>query len=157
MQAPIRISAIYIQELEDDGLSFLPGSKPEILLQDDQSVPHYNLMFILTISITRQEELLIVEGPWLMYKQGKYYLFYSSSWVQLPSYHIGVARASSVVGPYTKRNIPVLQNDWDRYVASNFLTPCSCPSVYLSVLDQRKLTLTLSPMGRGWGWGGAKY
>ena len=70
----------------------------------------FTIMFL-----TRLEELLIVEGPQLMFKEGEYYLFYSSSWVQLPSYHVGVARAKSVMGPYIKRKTPVLQNDWDRY------------------------------------------
>ena len=50
----------------------------------------------------------------MMYRNGTYYLFYSSSWVQLSSYHVGVARADNVMGPFSKRNIPVLQNDWDR-------------------------------------------
>ena len=70
----------------------------------------FTIMFL-----TRLEELLIIEGPQLMFKEGEYYLFYSSSWVQLPSYHVGVAMAKSVMGPYIKRKTPVLQNDWDRY------------------------------------------
>merc|ERR1719450_268389 len=51
-----------------------------------------------------------------MYKEGQYYLFYSSSRVQLTSYYVGVARASSVLGPYTKSSVPVMQNNWDRYI-----------------------------------------
>ena len=38
----------------------------------------------------------------MMEKEGSYYLFYSSSWVQLPSYHVGVARAPAPAGPWTK-------------------------------------------------------
>ena len=83
-----------MQELESDGLSFPTDSEPSIVLTTD-----------------RLNEHLIVEGPWLKYLEGRYYLFYSSSWVQLPSYHVGVAVAESVTGPYTKSEIPVLQTE----------------------------------------------
>ena len=68
----------------------------------------------LRITIFRPSEEGIVEGMWMMYKEGTYYMFYSSSWFFLPSYHMGVARAESIYGPYTKREVPVVQTDWDR-------------------------------------------
>ena len=36
MKGPIRISAIYIRELNEDGMSFVEGSEPSIVLEDDQ-------------------------------------------------------------------------------------------------------------------------
>ena len=83
-----------MRELASDGLSFAVGSEEVIALTSD-----------------RLSEKLIVEGPYLKYREGLYYLFYSSSWVQLPTYHVGVAVAESVTGPYTKSDIPVLQTE----------------------------------------------
>ena len=88
----MRPSVIYMQELDSDGLSFPPESEASIVLTTD-----------------RLSEHLIVEGPWLTYKTGRYYLFYSSSWVQLASYHVGVAASDCVTGPYTKTDVPVIQ------------------------------------------------
>ena len=92
LQLPVRPSVIYMQELGSDGLSFTAESEPGVVLTTD-----------------RLSEHLIVEGPWLMYRRGRYYLFYSSSWVQLASYHVGVAASDSVAGPYTKSDLPVIQ------------------------------------------------
>ena len=91
-QLPLRPSVIFMQELASDGLSFTADSEPGVVLTTD-----------------RLSEHLIVEGPWLMYRRGRYYLFYSSSWVQLASYHVGVAVSESVGGPYTKTEVPVIQ------------------------------------------------
>ena len=69
---------------------------------------------LIGILCVRLDEHLIVEGPWMTHKENMYYLFYSSSWVQLPSYHVGVARSTEVTGPFIKSETPVLQTDWDR-------------------------------------------
>ena len=34
----------------------------------------------------------------MMFKDNKYFLFYSSSWVTMPSYKVGVVVADSVLG-----------------------------------------------------------
>ena len=64
---------------------------------------------------TLLEERLIAEAPWLMYRQGYYYLFYSSGWTHEPKYHIRVARARAVIGPYTRHHHPVITTHWDSF------------------------------------------
>jgi len=91
---PLRPSVIYMRELASDGLTFQPESEPEVVLTSDRISEH-----------------LIVEGPWMIYRSGLYYLFYSSSWVQRSSYHVGVALSDRVTGPFTKSDLAVLQGE----------------------------------------------
>lgn len=49
-----------------------------------------------------------VEAPWLIERKGSFYLFYSGSVVTKDSYAVGVSRADSIEGPYTKKMGPVL-------------------------------------------------
>ena len=86
-----------MQELDSDGLSFTVESQPAVVLTTD-----------------RLSEQMIVEGPWLKYLAGRYFLFYSTSWVQLASYHVGVAGADRVTGPYTKADLPVIQTETEQ-------------------------------------------
>ena len=83
-----------MQELDSSGLNFTVESEPSPVLSTD-----------------RLSEQLIVEGPWMIYRSGQYYLFYSSSWVTLSSYHVGVAVSSSVTGPFVKADTAVLQTE----------------------------------------------
>lgn len=80
---------IRIQELAADGLS-LVGSPTTILTN------------------TLAWEGALVEGPWLVERGGMFYLFYSGNGYASPSYGVGVARASSPLGPYTKSGAPIL-------------------------------------------------
>ncbi|HEX7664975.1 MAG TPA: family 43 glycosylhydrolase, partial [Polyangiaceae bacterium] len=53
-------------------------------------------------------EHLSVEGPWTM-QRGKYtYLFYSGGAYCNDTYAVGVARATSPLGPFTKKGAPIL-------------------------------------------------
>jgi arabinan endo-1,5-alpha-L-arabinosidase len=61
------------------------------------------------------EERLVAEAPWMMYKKGYYYLFYSSGWTFETKYHIRVARGRQVTGPFVRTQRPVLTTDWERY------------------------------------------
>lgn len=45
----------------------------------------------------------------MMFKDDKYFLFYSSSWVTMTSYKVGVAVADSVLGEFVKSDEPVIQ------------------------------------------------
>jgi len=74
---------IHGQELSADGLA-LVGARKTLITND---LPW---------------EGPLVEGPWLIDNGGKYYLFYSANAYNTPSYAIGVARADSPLGPYTK-------------------------------------------------------
>ena len=79
-QTPIRI-----QPIAEDGITLM-GSAQTILTND------------------RSSEGGLVEGQWLVERGGFFYLFYSQNGYATPRYATGVARASSVTGPYTKAN-----------------------------------------------------
>jgi len=85
---------IYLRELTADGLSFAPGSSQVELIRNAPAT----------------WEGGVVEAPWLIERSGTYYLFYSGN-VYDYRYRTGVARASSVAGPYEKRGGPILAND----------------------------------------------
>ena len=74
---------IKIRKLAADGLSFT-GTETTIL-QNDQGW-----------------EGNVIEGPWMIFADGWYYLFYSANGYASTSYAVGVARASSPTGPFTK-------------------------------------------------------
>ncbi len=80
---------IRVQELSADRLSFKPGSKPVELVRPDKSVPFQTL----------------VEGAWVVYRGGFYYLFYSGENcchgpLQEIKYAALVARSHSATGPF---------------------------------------------------------
>ncbi len=50
----------------------------------------------------------VTEGPWLYAHGGSYYLFYSGNSYANASYAVGVARAASPLGPYTKATAPIV-------------------------------------------------
>ena len=52
----------------------------------------------------------MVEAPWIVLRDGTYYLFYSGN-VYDSRYRTGVARASSITGPYEKHGAPILANN----------------------------------------------
>ncbi len=80
---------IYIQQLGDDGVTLL-GARTEILRND------------------RAWEGALVEGPWMIHHDGFYYLFYSANAYASARYALGVARASSPLGPFEKAADPIL-------------------------------------------------
>jgi len=80
---------IHAQPLAADGLS-LTGA-PSTLITNDQAW-----------------EGAVVEGPWLVAHGGAYWLFYSGNSYANASYAVGVARASSPLGPYTKAAAPIV-------------------------------------------------
>jgi arabinan endo-1,5-alpha-L-arabinosidase len=89
---------IYLRRLADDGLSFAPGSEPVELLRNAPAT----------------WEGGVIEAPWLVKRDGVYYLFYSGN-VYDHRYRTGVARASSLAGPYEKKGAPILANN-ERWV-----------------------------------------
>ncbi len=80
---------IHAQQLAADGLS-LTGA-PTTLITNDQAW-----------------EGPLVEGPWMVQHGGSYYLFYSGNGYASTAYAIGVARAASPLGPFTKAAGPIL-------------------------------------------------
>jgi GH43 family beta-xylosidase len=85
---------IYIRRLADDGLSFAGGSAPVEILRNDAGT----------------WEGGVVEAPWLVRRDGTYYLFYSGN-VYDARYRTGVARSGSLTGPYEKHGDPILSNE----------------------------------------------
>jgi len=83
---------IYGQKLAANGTS-LTGSRATLITND------------------RSWEGPLVEGPWVLLHGGSYYLFYSGNSYGNATYAVGVAKASSPLGPYTKLGSPILQSD----------------------------------------------
>jgi beta-xylosidase len=65
----------------------------------------------LLIQNTLAWEGNLVEAPSLVYRNNYYYLFYSANAYYDDRYAVGVARATSVGGPYTKLGDPILVSD----------------------------------------------
>jgi hypothetical protein len=86
---------IFAQPLSTDGQS-LTGS-PHIVLVNDLAWEGH-----------------LIEGPWLTRHEDHYYLFYSGNDFSTADYGIGVAVASSPLGPFRKMDEPILRSsaDW---------------------------------------------
>lgn len=51
----------------------------------------------------------LIEGPWVTYQKGRYWLFYAGNDFGTPAYGIGVAVADQPLGPYAKLPGPLLK------------------------------------------------
>lgn len=89
-----RPTPIRIQRIADDGIT-LQGSPVTILTND------------------RSWEGGLVEGQWMIHRGGYYYLFYSANGYATTRYAVGVARATSPLGPFTKHGPPILTSNRD--------------------------------------------
>ena len=80
---------IKVQELADNRLDFKPGSRPLSVLHTVQNNDSDNYQ-------------KLVEGPWVVYKEGYYYLFYSGDNCcgAYAHYALMVARSKSPTGPF---------------------------------------------------------
>lgn len=65
------------------------------------------------IQPSRKPYRSLVEAPWVSYRDGWYYLFYSGDrcCVENPSYAVLVARSRSPFGPFEEREAPVLEGN----------------------------------------------
>ena len=52
----------------------------------------------------------LIEGPFVTFQQGRYWLFYAGNDFSTPSYGIGVAVADHPLGPYAKQGEPLLRS-----------------------------------------------
>jgi arabinan endo-1,5-alpha-L-arabinosidase len=83
---------IYIQPVSEDGLT-LEGEPTKLITAD------------------QVWEGVLVEGPTLWKRGGKYYLFYSANAYNSPDYAVGYAVADSILGPYVKAPQPLLKRN----------------------------------------------
>lgn len=86
---------IKVQELSTDRMSFMPGSAPVDVVFPDASKPYRSL----------------IEGVWVIFRRGTYYLFYSGDrcCTRNPTYAVMVARSSSAWGPFEQLGTPILE------------------------------------------------
>lgn len=89
---------MFIRRLAEDGMSFAPGSTATEVLRNN----------------TNTWEGGVVEAPWIVKRDGTYYMFYSGNVYDF-RYRTGVARASVLTGPYEKKGAPILANN-ERWV-----------------------------------------
>ena len=52
----------------------------------------------------------LIEGPFVTFQHGRYWMFYAGNDFSTPAYGIGVAVADHPMGPYRKQGAPVLQS-----------------------------------------------
>ncbi|WP_114951253.1 family 43 glycosylhydrolase [Sphingosinicella terrae] len=52
----------------------------------------------------------LIEGPWVTFQQGRYWIFYAGNDFGTPAYGIGVAVADHPLGPYVKQPEPLLRS-----------------------------------------------
>jgi hypothetical protein len=86
MTTPIRA-----QRISEDGRSLLEENR--IVLANDQDWEGH-----------------LIEGPFVTYQEGRYWLFYAGNDFSTPAYGIGVAVADHPLGPYTKQGEPLLRS-----------------------------------------------
>lgn len=81
----------YAQRLSADGLS-LVGERVKVIENDQAWEAH------------------LIEGMWVVEREGRYYLFYAGNDFSTTEYGIGVAIADSPLGPYRKMVEPLLRS-----------------------------------------------
>jgi hypothetical protein len=90
--APTRI---WSRQLSSNGLSFAPGTLPNLLL---------------TTALAWEQPL--IENPSMVLWKGSYHLAYSAGPWESPSYAMGIARCSGPAGPCVRsRTTPLIPND----------------------------------------------
>ena len=80
---------IFAQQLAPDGSS-LVGERIQVLDNDQAWEGH------------------LIEGPWVTFQAGRYWMFYAGNDFTNPAYGIGVAVADDLLGPYVKQPEPLL-------------------------------------------------
>lgn len=86
---------LYVQELAADGLSLVGKPKPVVL-------PQWGPIIIDGDFRPRPGHESLIEGVWVIKREDYYYLFYSGDNITVDRYAVGVARATSPLGPFEK-------------------------------------------------------
>ena len=82
---------IFAQRLAADGASLI-GERVQVLENDLPWEGH------------------LIEGPWVTFQRGRYWMFYAGNDFTNPAYGIGVAVADDLLGPYEKQPHPLLRS-----------------------------------------------
>ncbi|MBC8102614.1 MAG: family 43 glycosylhydrolase [Cytophagales bacterium] len=85
--------AIFVQEMNAAATAFAPGSAAVVALQSSEADRSKDP--------AASWERGLVEAPWIVKQGNNYYLFYSGAFIDT-SYALGVARAVSPMGPFTR-------------------------------------------------------
>ena len=80
---------IFAQRLSSDGTALI-GERIQVLENDQPWEGH------------------LIEGPWVTFQKGRYWMFYAGNDFTNPAYGIGVAVADELLGPYCKQSEPLL-------------------------------------------------
>ena len=83
---------IFAQQLAQDGASLI-GERTQVLENDLPWEGH------------------LIEGPWVTFQAGRYWMFYAGNDFSNPAYGIGVAVADDLLGPYVKQPEPLLRSN----------------------------------------------
>lgn len=108
------VARVLIRELSSCGTAWAVGSREIVLLTPEQPW-----------------EGNCVEAPWLVQRGSEYFLFYSAETTFGTKYAVGVARARSVLGPYSKACAPILSQFATDHTPSGrkFASPGHCSVV----------------------------
>jgi arabinan endo-1,5-alpha-L-arabinosidase len=98
---------IRVQELAADRLHFAPGSSPKDVLSPEAGHAYRSL----------------IEGAWVLYRDGVYYLFYSGDrcCARDPQYAVMVSRSEDAEGPFAALPDPILERD-DGWIAPGHIS-----------------------------------
>jgi hypothetical protein len=79
----------------------------QLIAQDGRSLIGENR---IVLTNDQEWEGHLIEGPFVTYQEGRYWLFYAGNDFSTPAYGIGVAVADHPLGPYTKQSEPLLKS-----------------------------------------------
>lgn len=93
-------SKIYIQEVEPNGIDFVPGSQATMIME-----------------ATEPSDVNVVEGPSIFYQDPYFYLLFSGDVYLSPYYHTVVARSFNIKGPYERAplDLTFLHTDLEKF------------------------------------------
>jgi GH43 family beta-xylosidase len=120
---------IHIQPLSADGITLMGA--PTTLITNDQPW-----------------EGAVTEAPWLVTHGGEFFLFYSGGSYADSTYAVGVARASSPLGPFTKAGSPLVATKGN-WVGPGHCSIVDAPSGDLAIVEHGWATGHVNGPGDG--------
>lgn len=103
---PLKPTPILLQQVAEDGFTPI-GDAVAILDRDDSDGP-------------------LVEAPYLVFRDGVYYLFYSTHCFTDPRYDVRYATATNIKGPYEKKGTPLINGPGFGLTCPGGGTVCPC-------------------------------